>query len=68
MRPVRFEKLEHTAVGGPGFTGQGPGHGVGEVIIAHRHGVRVAQRLRNDEGRAPWAYAGDGLQPPVGIE
>jgi hypothetical protein len=40
---VGLEKFEHAGVVGPGLAGQGPGHVVGEVVVADADGVGVAE-------------------------
>ena len=53
VRTERFEELEHPLVGSARLAGERPRHDVRDVIVAHRHGVRVAERDAGDLGHAP---------------
>ena len=46
MSAVRLEQFEHTLVGRPRRALERVAHHVRQVVVAHRHRVRVAQRDR----------------------
>jgi hypothetical protein len=54
VRAERFEQLEHPLVSSAWLASERPRNDVRNVIVADRHGVRVAERDPGDLGDAPW--------------
>ena len=58
----RLEQFEHAVVGGAGLTGQRPRDHVGEVVVADRDGIGIAERRPEHRPDRPRADAADQRQ------
>src|SRR6266540_7002195 len=58
MARERLQELQHLLVGPTGPTDECPRHHVGEVVVAERNRIGVAERHHGHPGGAPRPHAG----------